>query len=262
MERRILLTLLAAGAFSLAAGCSAEAEESDRLTPTRAPSPAAAPADPVIRHLRADRPAPTGVVSSIPGKGNNIALTIDDGTDAEVVAAYVRFAKDSGARFTFFVTACYDSWTVNKALLRPLVDSGQIQLGNHTWDHPDLTGLSATDVAAQLERTKTLLRNNFGVDGTPFYRPPYGYRDARVDGIAADHGYTVPTMWYGTLGDHRIITERDLVDNARKYFTAQSIVIGHANQKPVTRVYDQLLRIIHERNLKTVTLADVFGPRH
>ncbi|WP_342216896.1 hypothetical protein [Nocardia brasiliensis] len=80
--------------------------------------------------------------------------------------------------------------------------------------------------------------------------------------LAADHGYTVPVMWYGTLGDHQIITERDLVANARKYFRAQSIVIGHANQRPVTGVYDQLLQIIRDRRLTIVTLDDVFERRH
>ncbi|OCF86505.1 polysaccharide deacetylase family protein [Nocardia brasiliensis] len=264
-SRRRLLAVLAAGALSLTAGCSLDNDEAERhvLRPAASPVVHGGPPVPPSRQPGVARiPMPSGVVSAIPGEGDNIALTIDDGTSADVVAAYIRFAKDSGARFTFFVTACYSSWTVNKSMLQPLVDRGQIQLGNHTWDHPDLTRLSDTDVAAQFARTKALLRNNFGVDGTPFYRPPYGYRDARIDALAADHGYAVPVMWYGTLGDHRIITEQELVANARKYFTAQSIVIGHANQRPVTRVYDQLLQIIRDRRLTMVTLDDVFERRH
>ena len=55
--------------------------------------------------------------------------------------AYTQFAKDTGVRLTFFVNGTYDSWTDNLAMLRPLVESGQIQLGNHTWSHPDLTTL-------------------------------------------------------------------------------------------------------------------------
>ncbi|MET4048896.1 hypothetical protein [Rhodococcus sp. UYP5] len=41
------------------------------------------------------------------------ALAIDDGTDPAVVAAYIQFARDNGARFTFFVTASYHSWTLS-----------------------------------------------------------------------------------------------------------------------------------------------------
>ena len=38
----------------------------------------------------------------------------------------------------------------------------------------------------------------------------------------------------------------------------QSIVIGHLNHPPVTSVYHELIDIIHDRNLRTVTLNDVF----
>ena len=51
-------------------------------------------------------------------------------------AALTEFAKDTGVRLTYFVNGAY-VWTENRDLLRPLVDDGQIQLGNHTWSHPD-----------------------------------------------------------------------------------------------------------------------------
>ena len=44
----------------------------------------------------------------------------------------------------------------------------------------------------------------------------------------------------------------------QKYLVAQQIVIGHLNHPPVTAVYHQLIDIIRERNLRTVTLNDVF----
>ena len=56
-------------------------------------------------------------------------------------------------------------------------------------------------------------------------------------------------MWYGTLGDSVIITANVILANARKWFTAQNIVIGHANHDPVTHIYPQLLEIIKDRKL-------------
>ncbi len=203
-------------------------------------------------------PTPAGPLTRIPGAGNNIALTVDDGASSEVVGAYVQFARDSGARFTFFVTGVFDSWTDHKDELRPLVESGQIQLANHTWDHADLTSLTAAAVASQLERTKSFLHNTFGVDGTPYYRPPFGYHNATVDSVAADHGYAVPTLWYGSLSDSGLITEQYLLECAHKYFNPQTIVIGHANHPPVTHVYGELLDIIRDRQLAMVTLDDIF----
>ncbi|MFE3057429.1 polysaccharide deacetylase family protein [Nocardia sp. NPDC059239] len=262
MDRRQLLVMLAAGTAAALTGCSAESGPSHKVTP-RISGPAGTPSTAPTPKVLAAPPAaqksriPAGTITGLPGTGNDLALTVDDGADPAVVSAYIKFAKDTGARFTFFVTANYDSWTTHRAELRPLVDAGQIQLGNHTWDHPDLTKLSATEVATQLTQAKTFLRNTFGVDGTPYFRPPYGRHNATVDKVAADLGYTVPTMWYGSLSDSGVITEDYLIECARKYFNAQAIVIGHANHPAVTHCYDRLAEIIRERNLSMVTLNDV-----
>jgi peptidoglycan-N-acetylglucosamine deacetylase len=199
-----------------------------------------------------------GALTKIPGEGDLLALTLDDGVSSEVVRAYTQFAKDTGARLTYFVNGVYNSWTENLAQLRPLVESGQIQLGNHTWSHPDLTTLSKSDIAQQLTRNDEFLKKTYGVGAKPYYRPPYAKRNAAVDAVAADLGYKVPTLWSGSLSDSTLITEEYILKMADEYFTPQSIVIGHLNHPPVTHVYAQLVDIIRERNLRTVTLNDVF----
>ena len=199
-----------------------------------------------------------GALSKIPGQGNLLALTLDDGVNSEVVRAYIQLAKDTGARMTFFVNGIYDSWTENAPLLRPLVDSGQIQLGNHTWSHPDLTTVPQSKVAQELSRNDEFLKKTYGIGAKPYFRPPYAKHNAAVDKVAADLGYTVPTLWSGSLSDSTLITEEYIVKMAHQYFTPQNIVIGHLNYLPVTHVYPQLVDIIRSRNLRTVTLNDVF----
>lgn len=258
-----MLALLAAGGAVALTGCAtAEGETVDAGAAGEIPAPPTVPPAPAGPRLPPPPSGPKSIIpaetiTALPGQGSSMALTVDDGASPEVVGAYVKWAEDTGARFTFFVTGYYESWTIHRDALRPLVESGQIQLGNHTWDHAALTKISASAVADQLGRTKTFLRNNFGVDGTPFYRPPFGYHNATVDKVAADLGYTVPTMWYGSLSDSGLITEEYLIECARKYFAAQTIVIGHANFPPVTHCYGQLVDIIRERNLSLVTLNDV-----
>ncbi|ORV40115.1 polysaccharide deacetylase family protein [Mycobacterium conspicuum] len=199
-----------------------------------------------------------GALTRIPGDGDLLALTLDDGVNSEVVRAYTQLAKDTGIRLTYFVNGTYDSWTENAALLRPLVESGQIQLGNHTWSHPDLTTLTKSEVARQLTRNDDFLKKTYGVGAKPYFRPPYAKHNAAVDAVAADLGYKVPTLWSGSLSDSTLITEDYIVQMADKYFTPQQIVIGHLNHAPVTHVYPQLVDIIRARNLRTVTLNDVF----
>jgi peptidoglycan-N-acetylglucosamine deacetylase len=199
-----------------------------------------------------------GALMKLPGQGDLLALTVDDGVSSEVVRAYTQFAKDTGVRLTFFVNGTYNSWTDNLALLRPLVESGQIQLGNHTWSHPDLTTQTKSQIAQQLSRNDEFLRKTYGIGAKPYWRPPYAKHNAVVDAVAADLGYTVPVLWSGSLSDSTLITEEYIVKMANQYFSPQAIVIGHLNHLPVTHVYPQLVEVIRARDLRTVTLNDVF----
>ena len=204
-------------------------------------------------------PGNPGVVTRLPGTGNQLALTFDDGTNTAVVATLAQFCRDSGARLTFFPNGVNPTWTVNADLLRPMVDSGQIQLGNHTWSHPKLTQLSKDAVAEQIQRNADFLRNTYGTDGAPYFRPPYGLRNVETDSIAADLGYSTIALWSATIGDSRPENEQQLLGNASAAFQPQQIVLGHANLPPITHTYAQILDIIHSRGLQTVTLADAFG---
>ena len=209
---------------------------------------------------RSQKPAaPVGVLTRLPGNGNQVALTIDDGTSVAVVGAFAQFCQDSGTRLTFFVNGVNSSWSVNAPALRPMVDSGQIQMGNHTWSHPYLNRIGLSAVADQLSRNADFLKNTYGTDGTPYWRPPYGVHNADIDRVAADLGYTTITLWSGDIGNSVSENETSLVAAASKSFQPQQIVIGHANLPTVTHCFPQLLDLIHSRNLQTVTLNDVFA---
>ena len=113
-----------------------------------AANPQPAHSQPIPGRIPTERiPAPKGVLTRLPGDGNQLALTIDDGTSMPVVAAFAEFCRDTGVRLTFFPNGVNRSWTDNAAILRPMVDSGQIQLGNHTWSHPRITTIGLDAVA-------------------------------------------------------------------------------------------------------------------
>jgi peptidoglycan/xylan/chitin deacetylase (PgdA/CDA1 family) len=266
LDRRRFLVVLAAGLGAAAVGRGAShlgqlpAVRTTASRPAAAAKPAVAPPPPApLPPGLVPVDPPLGVVSALPGEGTALALTIDDGVSSEVVAAYAKLATDSGIRLTFFPNGRYSSWTENLPALRPLVDSGQVALGNHTWSHPDVTTLSDADVVEEISRNREWLWQTFGVRDTPFFRPPFGAHDDRTDRIAADQGHPTIALWDGTLGDDRIITGDQIVAYARQWFSAQSITIGHANHPAVTSVYGQLLDLLSERGLTTVTLADVWA---
>jgi peptidoglycan/xylan/chitin deacetylase (PgdA/CDA1 family) len=257
MDRRRFLLTLAAGLAGAAVGRGTTGIVDTEPAPVAAPLPAASvtTAEVPVPDLIAP---PTGVVKNLPGDGTSLALTIDDGTNTEVVAAFAAFATRTGTRLTFFPNGCYRSWEDNAKALRPLIESGQVAVGNHTWSHPDLTTLGDRAVAEEIGRNRDFLRKVFGVRDTPFFRPPYGARNERIDRISADQGHPTVVLWNATLGDSRLLTAEELMAAAREWFAAQRIVVGHANHPTVTKVYDDLLALIAERGLHTVTLADVW----
>ena len=263
MDRRGFLLALAAGLAGAAVGRGATSVVGTELAPAAPPPPAPSLAAAAVSTTGVSAPGPVlrpaGVVKALPGEGTSLALTIDDGTNTEVVAAFAAFAAESGTRLTFFPNGCYRSWEENAAVLRPLVESGQVALGNHTWSHPNLMTLSDGEVAEEIARNREFLRTVFGVRDTPFFRPPFGVRNERIDRIAAEQGHPTVVLWNGSLGDSRLLTAEALMAAARKWFMGQRIVVGHANHAAVTTVYGDLLALVAERGLRTVTLADVWA---
>lgn len=280
VDRRAFMLALAAGTAGAMSGCAspgglwaqgeAPPQGANGANPAGAASASGIPTATdasghrlrLIQTAKPDLPVvrggPPSHITRLGGAGKNIALTIDDGISPEVVSAYIDFARATGVRFTFFVTGSYPAWTHNKDKLRPFVDSGQIQLANHTWTHPDLIRLSARQIQRELTRCEKFLNNTFAVTGKPFMRPPYGARNRSVDRVAAGLGYTSITTWYGTFGDSGLITEAVLLDLAKKWIQPQAVVIGHANFPTVTHLYGQIVDIIRSRSLQTVTLDDAW----
>ncbi len=257
MDRRGFLYLLAAGLTGAAVGRGAAGL--DLAAPAPAPVRAPAPATPTGPGGIVAVPAPHGVVEELPGDGRQLALTIDDGSNGEAVAALVTLCRETGTRLTFFPNGSYRTWGDNARDLWPLIESGQVAFGNHTWSHPDLTTVSDAEVAEELRRNQEFMRRTLGVTDTPFWRPPFGSHDERVDAIAADVGHPTTVMWNGTFDDGRVVSAEELVAAAEKDFAARAVIVGHANQPAITTVLDRLLALVESRQLVTVTLADAWS---
>jgi peptidoglycan/xylan/chitin deacetylase (PgdA/CDA1 family) len=270
MHRRTALTLLGLGGLAaLGAGFAVGSQPGPvpiaprgvgHPRPAPRPYPAAFPLPPHFVDPKLPRsPAPYGTITALPGDAPTVAITIDDGNSTEVVAAYTKLSFDSGLRLTFFLNGSRPSWTDNAPALRELIAAGQVQLGNHTWSHPDLRKLSRGQVVDELQRNHDFIGSTYGVDARPYFRPPYGNHNDFVDDAAASIGYTVPVLWYGSFSDSTEITDGDLMASAQAWLLPQHIVIGHANYPTVTRHFDEIIGIIRSRGLVPVTLDDVFS---
>ena len=201
----------------------------------------------------------TGPQTGLPGEGKYIAWTVDDGADPEVVRAYAEFSRRTGTRLTFFINGQYPAFRQHRDLLLPLVKSGQLQIANHTYSHAALTSLTDEQIIQELTRNDEEIVRLFGVSSKPYFRPPYGYYDARVLAAAASCGFTRPVLWYGSLADSSNISSAEVYAYAEKYALAQHIVIGHLNYRGVVSELDRIRALLDRRGLTTATIRDYYG---
>ena len=125
--------------------------------------------DPTAQTQSAATPEPTAT----PEPKGMIALTFDDGP-SDFTDRLLDCLEANNAKATFFL--------VGEEILNfpePLSRMAALgcEFGNHSYDHTDLTTLSAEDVTSQLSRTDQEIENLVG-HGATLVRPPYGsYND-------------------------------------------------------------------------------------
>ena len=116
-----------------------------------------------------------------------IALTFDDGPRRSTTTELLDGLAQRGVRATFFLIG--EQVPGNEDLLRRMDEEGH-QIGIHTYDHVMLTGLNAADFSAQVDRTRTVLKNALGHNDF-LLRPPYGMVD---DGVKRRAGCPI-ILW-------------------------------------------------------------------
>ena len=106
-----------------------------------------------------------------------VALTFDDGPRADTTGWLLEQLELREVPATFFMVG--SRIPGNEDLIRQMKEQG-CQIGVHTYDHVDVTGLSQTDFDLQIGKTRTLLREILG-EGNYWLRPPYGFVDQGVE---------------------------------------------------------------------------------
>ena len=202
---------------------------------------------------------PEGQIRKLPASNiKRFAWTVDDGSSPEGIKDYLDFMQTHDLRMTFFITSEYSGWISNRSQVQELVDSGQLQLANHSHLHPGFRASSNARITEELTRCGKFIEDTYGVQAKPFFRPPYGQIDARVVSVATELGYTSPIMWSGSLGDTARQRRQSIVQLGDKYIQDGVILLDHFNSRTPKTVFDELLKRVVDRKLKTVTLDDVF----
>ena len=178
-----------------------------------------------------------------------MALTLDDGPSG-LTDGILDALRDRHASATFFMLG-------RNAQNRPdtvrRVSAEGHQIGNHTWNHPDLTTLSDERIAAELQSTADLLRSLSGQPVSTF-RPPYGALNDRVLGVAG-----MPAiLWSVDTRDWDGPSDADLLAYSVSAPRIGTIMLMHDIQAGTGRVMPQVLDGLLDRGFSLVTLSHLF----
>jgi peptidoglycan/xylan/chitin deacetylase (PgdA/CDA1 family) len=200
------------------------------------------------------------VISAGPKGNQQIAITLDDGFCGDCINNYITFAQNTGMHLTFNPNGTFGGlWAPHVEVVRDMIAKKQVQIGNHTWDHANLVGLSAAAVANELNRNDEWIQSTFGITSRPWFRPPYGSYNAQVINAAASVGFTNILMWNGSFGDSGPITPQNLIGLANQYLQPGAVMLGHLNYETIFPLWPQIEAMIAQRNLNPVTLDEMFG---
>lgn len=136
--------------------------------------------------------APAQVVDRGPRNVREVTLTFDTAYDTRYTGAILDVLKQFDVDATMFVTG---EWAqANPALMRRMVAEGHL-IGNHSHNHPDMTGISDDAVLQQLRRAEDIVVARTSRSTKPYFRPPYGAQNAHLNQLLGNEGFRYDVLW-------------------------------------------------------------------
>lgn len=180
-----------------------------------------------------------------------VALTFDDGP-GKYTDRLLDCLKKNNAKATFFMVG--SSVPGYKATVKKMADMG-CELGNHSYSHAYLTGLSGSGIASEVSRTSTNIKKAAG-RGPTLFRLPYGAgaSDSRVLsalGLPSIY-WSIDTRDWANTGnpDH---TVKEVLNNVK----SGDIVLMHDIHYSSVVAAERIIPELKKRGYQLVTVSQL-----
>lgn len=207
---------------------------------------------------------PTALAAGIPSgydcpEQKLVALTFDDGPGI-YSDDIIDILKEHNAKATFFLNGYRLDHFADQ--VKRMVAEGH-QIGNHTYNHPDLNECSDEVIWQEVISTSQALTAITGLPGTGdngFYlRPPFNNVDKHVAELVG-----LPVIWCSLDVDdwsYQCQQAEALADNTGSAVTDGDIVIMHETHKPTLWALSRLLEALEAKGYTAVTVQELFWRR-
>ncbi len=175
---------------------------------------------------------------------HKIVLTFDDGPDLDHTARILDILAGCQVPALFFVVGERLQVPGGREIVRRAAREGHL-IGNHTFNHPNLTEVSPEEVHSQIMRTHDLI-SEFE-PRRKLFRPPYGACNDTVRAVAKELGYKI-VLWNASADDWRAENASAAwVEIALEQISKQHLAICLCHDRPHTA--DHLSQLIERVQL-------------
>jgi peptidoglycan/xylan/chitin deacetylase (PgdA/CDA1 family) len=192
-----------------------------------------------------------------------VALTFDGGGNAASARSVLAVLRRERVTGTFFLTGHFVK--SYPALARAI--GRRYPVGNHTVNHLDLRRLSNGAVEHEITQAQRMITAATGRDARPYFRFPYGARDARTLQIVHRLGYASVRWTVDTLGwmGSSVQSVSGAVRRVVAGLVPGQIVMMHLGSSRDGSTIDAhalpaVIRAVRARGYRFVTLAGVRAP--
>lgn len=181
-----------------------------------------------------------------------MALTFDDGP-GERTGEILDMLEKYNAHATFFMLGT--SIPGKEALIKQMLEIG-CELGNHSYNHPELTKVGAAGVRAQIGDTNQRIKKACGQAATVM-RPPYG----AVNDMVKENVGMPMILWNIDTLDWKTLDTLATIDNVRRTADDGDIVLMHDIHSPTVDAALKLIPELIEEGYQLVTVSEMAEAR-
>ena len=180
------------------------------------------------------------------GQKKRVALTFDDGPHPSNTVLLLDGLRERNVKATFFLIG--RNIPGNEAVVRRIYEEGHL-IGNHTYDHVDLTSMGKEEACRHALETSRLVQEITG-QGTEFIRAPFGAWNKELEactGMIHVKWSVDPLDW--TTENVTLITERvcETIEDG-------DIILLHDWYKSSVEAALQIVDTLLERGYEFVTV--------
>lgn len=178
-----------------------------------------------------------------------IALTFDDGPNPSSTCRVLDTLQLHNARATFFVVG-----RLAEKYPDVLVRMNEIgcQVGNHTYDHPELIRISKGKIESQLAGTNNIITNATGIKPTVM-RPPYGSYNQTVSSCAK----TPIILWSIDTLDWKYRNATVVTNSVLSNVKDGDIILMHDIHDTTATAAENIVPALIERGFQLVTIDEL-----